>query len=111
MSWPVWFLKFLEWLLPRRPLTVVEGDTLPENLPRRGVVLLRDAEEDWCVGMRCPCGCGQKVELPLVLEATPRWKLRVEPDGSPTLVPSVWLQDGCRSHFFLRRGKVEWACA
>lgn len=108
MRRPVWFLKFLEWLLPARTLAVVPGDELPERLPRRGLVLLRDSGEDWCVGMLCPCGCDQKVELPLIPEAKPRWKLRVEPDGSPTLTPSVWLRDGCRSHFFVRRGKVDW---
>lgn len=108
MSFPIWLLRFLEWLLPARTLKVLQDDALPERLPRRGLVLLRDAGEDWCVGMRCPCGCGQRIELPLIPEAKPHWKLRLEPDCSPTLTPSVWLRDGCRSHFFVRRGKVEW---
>jgi len=27
-------------------------------MPRRDLVLAREDDEDWCVGMRCPCGCG-----------------------------------------------------
>jgi len=26
----------------------------------------------------------------------------------PSLKPSIWLQGGCRSHFWVRRGRVEW---
>ncbi|MDP2762640.1 MAG: DUF6527 family protein [Sideroxyarcus sp.] len=108
MSLPVWLRCVLERFLPTRTLTILQGDALPEKLPWRGLLLLRDGGEDWCVGLKCPCGCRQRIELPLIKEANPRWKLRVEPDGTPTLVPSVWLQDGCRSHFFVRCGKVEW---
>lgn len=108
MRLPAWLLRVLDWVLPARKLQILQGDALPEKLPRRDLLLLRDSGEDWCVGLRCPCGCGQHIELPLIQEANPRWKLRVEPDGAPTLAPSVWLQDGCRSHFFVRRGKVVW---
>ena len=104
-----WLLNTLESLMPARKLTIVNGDELPPRLPRRGLVLLRDNGEDWSIAMRCPCGCGQKLELPLIPEATPRWDLRVDADGRPSLAPSVWLRDNCRSHFFLRRGKVQWA--
>jgi hypothetical protein len=87
---------------------VTEGDSLPKRLPGRNLVLARDGDEDWCVGMRCPCGCGETIELLLIREAKPRWDLLVDPSGRPSLKPSVWLQTGCRSHFWLRRGRVEW---
>ncbi|WP_422846567.1 DUF6527 family protein [Acidovorax sp. M2(2025)] len=58
--------------------------------------------------MRCPCGCGQPVELPLIREARPRWSLQVDSDGHPTLSPSVWRSEGCRAHYFVRGGKVVW---
>lgn len=108
MSPPMWLLGFFEWVLPARTLTVLHGDVPPEKLPSRGLLLLRDGGEDWCLYLKCPCGCGERIELPLIQEAEPRWKLHVEFDGTPTLVPSVWRQHGCRSHFFVRRGKVKW---
>jgi hypothetical protein len=57
--------------------------------------------------MRCPCGCGESIELALIPEATPRWKLSLE-QNRPSLSPSVWKRDGCRSHFFLKKGRVVW---
>nr|WP_244859784.1 DUF6527 family protein [Nitrosospira sp. NRS527] len=56
----------------------------------------------------CPCGCKQKIELPLIREASPRWKLEVNQHGNPTISPSIWLNTGCRSHFFVRAGKIIW---
>ncbi|WP_319003147.1 DUF6527 family protein [Acidovorax radicis] len=58
--------------------------------------------------MKCPCGCGRILELLLIPEAHPRWKLTVDSGGRPTLHPSVWVKDGCRSHFWLRQGQIEW---
>ena len=108
MRLPIWALRPLERLLPVRRIEVIEGETLPKKLPRRNLVLLRDAGEDWCIGMRCPCGCGQRIELALVPEVKPCWKLRMEPNATPTLTPSIWLKDGCRAHFFVRNGRVDW---
>ncbi|HTH10805.1 MAG TPA: DUF6527 family protein [Acidovorax sp.] len=58
--------------------------------------------------MRCPCGCGRKIELLLIKEAAPRWDLDLDQKGRPSLTPSVWLRDGCQSHFWIRKGKVRW---
>ncbi|WP_307174508.1 DUF6527 family protein [Hydrogenophaga pseudoflava] len=58
--------------------------------------------------MRCPCGCGRKIELLLINEAEPRWDLLLDEEGRPSLAPSVWLRDGCHSHFWIRKGKVRW---
>ena len=91
-----------------RKLIIVEGDSLPLKMPRRHLVLAKDAGEDWCVGMRCPCGCGRVIELLVIPEAKPRWTVSVDLAGRPSLHPSVWLRDGCGSHFWLRSGRVEW---
>jgi hypothetical protein len=93
---------------PRRRLRVVEGDSLPLLMPRRDLVLARDDGEDWCVGMRCPCGCGDVIELLVLAEARPRWNLSVDASGRPTLAPSVWRQSGCRAHFWIRSGRIHW---
>lgn len=71
-------------------------------------MLAREDGEDWCVGMRCPCGCGYVIELLVVAEARPRWDVKVDANGLPTLTPSVWLQKGCRSHFWIREGRTIW---
>ena len=108
MRWLIRILNMLERFLPPRRIKVIEGGELPKRLPLRNIVLLRDTGEDWSLGMRCPCGCGQLIELALIPEANTRWKLDFEMDKSPTLTPSIWLREGCRSHFFVRHGRVEW---
>lgn len=53
---------------------------------------------------KCACGCGEKVVLPLSPE---HWKLTY--DGEVTLSPSIGnYQYGCKSHYFIRNGKVVW---
>ena len=105
---PFWWRKFTAAILLPRRFIVVAGDTLPDALPARDLVLARDDDGDWSVGMRCPCGCGQRLELMLLKEVKPRWDLTVDRNGAPSLSPSVRLRQGCRSHFWLRGGKVIW---
>lgn len=62
----------------------------------------------WFVAMICPCGCGEVLYMNLLRERRPSWSFSVETDGTITLTPSVWRQKGCRSHFYVRRGIVEW---
>lgn len=101
-------LRAFDAVAPARRLSVVKGDSLPDSLPLRSLVLAREDDEDWCVGLRCPCGCGRKIELLVIKEAKPRWDLKVDAAGRPTITPSVWLRDGCKSHFWIRRGEVQW---
>ena len=105
---PMWWRRFLEAICPRRALRIIEGDTLPAKLPFRSLVLAREDGEDWCVGLRCPCGCGQRLEMMLLKNVKPRWDVTFDSRGRVTLHPSVWLRTGCRSHFWIRAGKVVW---
>ena len=91
-----------------RRVEVAMGDFLPAKLPKRNFVLVRDGKEDWSVGFVCPCGCHRKIELLLIRDASPHWQMTIDPKGRPTLTPSVWLKDGCRSHFWVRKGKIIW---
>jgi hypothetical protein len=108
MKRPVWYLKLKEYVLPARRIAIVEADTPPDSLPSRNLILAREDNEDWAVAFRCPCGCGKRLELLLVDEAKPNWKLTLKNGEKPTLHPSVWLKNGCRSHFWLRDGKIVW---
>lgn len=102
------WLRLKEWWAGPRRLIEARGDLPPGQLPPRDLVLLREGGEPWSIMMRCPCGCGQPVELPLIREARPRWSLQVDQDGHPTLAPSIWRREGCRAHYFVRGGKVLW---
>ena len=104
----LWRRRLETALTRRRSLKIVNGDMLPERLPRRNLVLVRDGDEDWAVGFRCPCGCGQRLELLLLKEVKPRWDISFDQRGRVSLHPSVWLRVGCKSHFWVRSGKIVW---
>jgi hypothetical protein len=55
---------------------------------------------------KCCCGCGQEVVTPL---STAQWQLRRAGD-TVTLSPSIgnW-NFCCRSHYWIRQNRVEWA--
>jgi hypothetical protein len=106
----VWFWVRSLWQRygTRRKLIIVDGDTPPNPIPSRHVFLCRDDGDDWSVAMRCPCGCGDDLELMLLKEAKPNWSLKSEDDKPPTLRPSVWRKTGCKAHFWLRDGHIHW---
>ena len=58
--------------------------------------------------MACPCACGAVLRMNLRPEADPCWLWATSDRGAVTLKPSVWHQSGCRSHFFLHDGRVDW---
>ncbi len=105
---PLWRRRIVAALSPRRSLTVIDGDMLPKRLPIWNLMMARDGKEDWSVGMRCPCGCGQRLEMMLLKEVKPRWDIAVDSRGRVSLSPSVWLREGCKSHFWVRSGKIVW---
>lgn len=103
-----WFRRIWDKCGPARRLVIVDGDALPDVLPARDLVLTRDDGDDWSVGMRCPCGCGERIEL-MILEGTrPRWDISINEVRRPSLHPSVWRKSGCRSHFWVREGRILW---
>jgi hypothetical protein len=74
------------------------------NVLEPGVLYV--AKELGAAAHLCACGCGSKVRTPL---GPTDWVLR-ERKGKPTLHPSIgnW-QLPCRSHYWIRAGKVVWA--
>lgn len=56
----------------------------------------------------CPCGCGTKIVTPL---GACEWSFSVK-RRRPTLDPSIgnW-QIPCRSHYWIRNGRIEWSHA
>lgn len=100
--------QIFELLRPARKVISLSGDVLPDKLPKRNLVLLKDNSENWSVGFLCPCGCGDTIELLLLPNVMPRWDIKIDRNGRPTLYPSVARVSGCRSHFWLRRGRIKW---
>ncbi|MGY3858930.1 DUF6527 family protein [Aeromonas hydrophila] len=58
--------------------------------------------------MVCPCGCGDLIQLSLASNGHPRWVVDEGVRRAASLHPSIHRTAGCRSHFFLKQGKVIW---
>lgn len=103
--------SFLEWLFPRPSgLYVIQRvDEEPETLEKGIVYELGETRHEWAVVFVCPCGCDQRIALNL-LHRSDRdiWTVQSDIRGRVTLHPSVWRQVGCRSHFIMRSGKINW---
>ena len=103
-----WGLELLR-VIPRTEVSAeVRGDRpTGDDLRADRLVVVRGKAPKWAL-MRCPCGCGERLQLSLAEERRPRWGVDVDRLGRPTVVPSVRMQDGCRAHFHLRGGHIEW---
>jgi hypothetical protein len=108
-----WLGNLRGWLsdwLRRRPTPIksIRVEELPDELDGRTLYVVGEAAYLWFTAMACPCGCGEILYMSLLSVERPHWKLIEHPDGTASLSPSVWRVKGCCSHFWLRRGMVEW---
>lgn len=91
-----------------RALRTLNLEELPEQVETGVVYVLGEGAHKWFVAMVCPCGCRETLQMSLLPDAEPRWRLTEHGDNTVSLAPSVWRRAGCRSHFFLRHGFIEW---
>jgi hypothetical protein len=91
----------------RRKFRIVRSEELPDKLKKHKLYAIGEGVP-WLAALQCPCGCGAIVQLSLLENDRPRWRLRQEKDGTATLSPSIWRSTGCKSHFFLREGLIVW---
>lgn len=89
-------------------LIEVDGE-LPKPLKSRTLYVIKDDGLPWSAAMICPCGCGTKLEMNLLTDERPCWKYSAGKDGRASLHPSVWRKIGCKSHFWLRKGRIVWS--
>lgn len=93
---------------PYRAIRIEDDEQLPKQLSTHTVYIIGVPGNEWLAKMICPCGCGKTLFLNLLQDEFPNWKWRIGADGAVTLSPSVWRQVGCKSHFFLRDGLIQW---
>lgn len=91
--------------LPKKTIKVQE---MPDRLHPNYIYVAGEGEYLWYVAMLCPCGCQEVLYMSLMPEGSPKWKLIEHNDGTVSLHPSVWRKKGCKSHFFLRQGLIQW---
>ena len=58
---------------------------------------------------KCPCGCNDTIMLSLNKHDFPSWSVKQDKFGRASISPSINKLDGCKSHFFIKKGKLKWA--
>jgi hypothetical protein len=86
-------------------LTIKHVENVPEDGFQPGILYVFG---DSKCAFKCPCGCGVGIWLNLAGANRPRWDL-TEKDGIPTVTPSINRVVGCKSHFWIREGRIQWA--
>ncbi|MER2508151.1 MAG: DUF6527 family protein [Amaricoccus sp.] len=71
------------------------------------MIVVRDPKDKWAC-FPCPCRCGEIVKLPLGHARRPRWSVAIDKLNRPTISPSIRQTSGCLSHYWIRRGRIEW---
>lgn len=57
--------------------------------------------------MACPDGCGETLTINLDGRAGAAWRMYTDRRGT-SLFPSVWRDNGCRSHFIVWQSRIYW---
>lgn len=83
-------------------------EDLPDNIERKVLYVVGENNTYWMAAMVCPCGCGDLIQLALDPTGRPRWQIHINKKFQATLKPSVHRMVSCRSHFFIRKGRVIW---
>lgn len=83
-------------------------DDLPENFADNRLYAVGEHNQFWLAALKCPCRCGDIIQLPMLEGQRPRWKLSHKDFRLPTLAPSIDRTVGCRAHFWLKNGDVIW---
>lgn len=108
-EWLIWLLSALGLITkPRFVARYAERNPAQDAIAESDLVIVQSGGYRKWACFRCPCGCGDKISLSLAANRRPSWRVSADWLGRPTIEPSVWQRAGCYSHFWVRRGQVEW---
>jgi len=80
---------------------------IPKQISRKKIYLIGKPEAKWVAIFQCPCGCGESVYLNLLSDARPCWHFWTV-GKKISFHPSIWQKNGCKSHYFIKDGRVKW---
>ncbi len=84
----------------------------PEYLASNRVYIVgnKTTHNFWYAYMVCPCGCEERIMLNLINDVEPKWKVSLNKgEDHASIYPSIWRNEGCESHFWIKNGNIVWA--
>ena len=97
-------------VIPRPHLygRIMDRHPTPDELREGILVLVKDSGHLKWACFRCPCGCGEKLQLSLNPSRRPRWIVTFDSFLRPTVSPSIHQLNACQCHFWIKRGMIQW---
>jgi hypothetical protein len=92
----------------RRKFRIVRSEELPDKLKKHKLYAIGE-DVPWLAALQCPCGCGEIVQLSLLENDRPRWRLRKEKDGTAPSHPQFGKAKGANPTFFSETGLLSGA--
>jgi hypothetical protein len=81
---------------------------IPDKIENKTIYVVGENGYDWLATFRCPCGCNSLIQLSLLKETDPSWSITHHGKKVISISPSVNRVIGCKSHFFITKGDVQW---
>lgn len=88
--------------------TTIYLSEIPDKIEPNKLYVIGEPNFLWTAIFLCPCHCNQIIYLNLLSGNFPFWEIEIELDNIPTISPSIRRIKGCESHFFIRRGNIQW---
>ena len=92
-----------------KKFVVLNAEDVPTSISDNTIFIIQDGNEPELLAFKCPCGCNENILLNLLKDAKPQWRFRINHNDMINIYPSIWRKRGCKSHFFIKNGIVEWA--
>jgi len=100
-----WIKNFYRNLF-RKKYSLIFSNEVPVELGDN-IIYICDENQAWIMSFKCPCGCDNDVHLNLLNDANPKWIYKIT-NSKLTVFPSIDRVCRCRSHFWIRKGKIHW---
>ncbi|WP_106541091.1 DUF6527 family protein [Prolixibacter denitrificans] len=81
---------------------------IPQLLHTNTLYVEGNQKHRWTAAFICPCGCNEIIYLNLIPTTRPRWKIKLGWFKKPTVSPSINRRIECKSHFFIKKGRIKW---
>ncbi|PNG24400.1 DUF6527 family protein [Methylocella silvestris] len=88
--------------------TLIVNEQLPKVLKPRVLYVVKEDGFEEQAAILCPCGCKRVLQMNLLTDERPCWRVTYNRNGTASLHPSVWRKKDCASHFWFRDGRIVW---
>lgn len=107
------FKKIWHWISNKRKKPDYKIKFVPDNpkdefVKEKIIYIVGNKNYQKWLYFKCPCSCGDVIMLSLNKERFPSWSFDINYKKYISINPSVHRLDRCKSHFWIRNGKVSW---